>query len=62
MKKTINKDDFSTIFAEVISDLLGDVELQGEGKGMMILLVGSLFHSKLKQKLFDSNEELEIID
>ena len=60
MKKTINKDDFSTVFAEVIGDLISDKELAD--KGIMILMIGTLFHSKLKEKLFDSNEELEIID
>lgn len=60
MKKTMNKDDFSSVFAEVIGEIMSDKDL--EDKALMILLVGTLFHSKLKEKLFDSNEELEIID
>lgn len=60
MKKTINKEEFTSMYSEVMGDLLTDKDLSD--KGMLILLVGTLFHSKLKQKLFDTNEELEIID
>lgn len=60
MKKTISKDDFTTAVAEVIGDLLADEEMKEIG--VPILMLGALFSSKLKKKLFDSNEELEIID
>lgn len=57
----INKDEFSKMCAEVISNILDDEALsKGESK-VIVMLISTIVMGKITSKLFSEDEEIEIV-
>ena len=58
----ITKDDFTKIVAEVIKEQTADALEKGNSDvAMALLLMGAKVGTDISTKLFESNEELEVI-
>lgn len=58
----MKKEEFKNITAEVITDILDDMEKEGvSGMSLVVTtMTMSMFASKLGEKLFDESDSLEI--
>ena len=61
MSKKITKDEFSSIVAKAVLEEMHEFEVKMGSSSLAIALMDASIGSKIMDKLFDNEEEIEII-